>query len=177
MPVRVGWMAAALLAVFLFCADVRAAEVKIGVMNIQKIISLSDYGKAATNRFQARVKELDAKFKPEQENLIALQKDIEKKSSAWSDEVKADKAREFQKKQRELQGKVEDARFELKQMQDKELEPILKALLQPEGIVEQVGKEGGYTVILDAPRGGVAYANPAVDLSDTIIKRLNTTLK
>ena len=172
MPVRVGWMAAALLAVFLFCADVRAAEVKIGVMNIQKIISLSDYGKAATNRFQARVKELDAKFKPEQENLIALQKDIEKKSSAWSDEVKADKAREFQKKQRELQGKVEDARFELKQMQDKELEPILKAL---QDIVEKVGKDGGYTMIVEARTG--LYFDKSIDLSDTIIKRLNATLK
>jgi len=172
MPVRVGWMTVALLAVFLFCADVRAAEVKIGMMNIQKIISLSDYGQAATKRFQARGKELEAKFKPEQENLIALQKDIEKKSSAWSEEVRADKIREFQKRQRDFQVKTDDARFELKQMQDKELEPILKAL---QSIVEKIGKDGGYTMIVEARSG--LYFDQSIDLSDTIIKRLNSTLK
>ena len=173
MPVRVGWMAAVLLAVFLFCADVRAAEVKIGVMNLQKIIAQSEYGQAVRKRLEARGKELEAKFKPEQESLIALQKDIEKKSSAWSEDVRAEKIRQFQKMQRDFQVKTDDARFELKQMSDKETEPILKAL---QDIVEKIGKEGGYTLILEG-RGGVVYANPAVDLSDTIVKRLNATLK
>jgi len=172
MPVRVGWMVAALLAVFLFCADVRAAEMKIGMMNIQKIISLSDYGQAARKRFEARGKELEAKFKPEQDSLIAFQKDIEKKSSAWSDDVKAEKARQFEKMRRDFQVKTDDARFELKQMQDKELEPILKAL---QDIVEKVGKDGGYTMIVEARTG--LYFDKSIDLSDTIIKRLNATLK
>jgi outer membrane protein len=168
-------MVVALAAVFLFCADARAAEVKIGVMSLQKIISLSDSGQAASKRLETRGKELEAKFKPEQDALIAFQKDIEKKSSAWSDDVKAEKGRQFQKMQRDFQVKTEDARFELKQMKDKEMEPILKALLQPGGIVEKVGKDGGYSIILEAS-GGVLYANSSVDLSDTIVKRLNSAM-
>ena len=74
------------------------------------------------------MKELQGKFKKEQESLIALKKEIDKKSSAWSKEKKGEKVRELQLKQRELQAKSEDAQMELKQLQDKKLAPILKML-------------------------------------------------
>jgi outer membrane protein len=167
-----GWLAVALLAVLSFGVDVHAADVKIGVMNIQKVISQSENGQKAQKRFESRVKELQSKFKPEEEALIALRKDIEKKSSAWSEEVKSEKIREYQKMEREFRSKTEDARFEMKQMQDKELEPILKAL---QTIVEKIGKEGGYTMIVEMRSG--LYFDKSIDLSDTIVNRLNATLK
>ena len=104
--------------------------------------------------------------------MTTLQKEIEKKSSAWSEETKAAKMRDFQKMERELQAKTEDARFELKQLQDKELEPILKAL---EGVVVKYGQENGYTAIFDS-KNGVIYSNPSIDISDVIVKELNKSM-
>ncbi|MDP3478890.1 MAG: OmpH family outer membrane protein [Desulfoprunum sp.] len=151
---------------------VKAAEMKIGVMNVQKIIILCDAGKAGKTRFEGKMKELQGKFKQEEETLTVLQKEIEKKSSAWSEETKAVKVRDFQKLKREFQAKTEDARYELKQLQDKELEPILKAL---EGVVLKYGKENGYTAILDS-KNGVIYNDPAIDISDLIVKELNKSM-
>ena len=173
MSLRSCWLAVALLAVVCFCANVQAAEIKIGVFSIPKVLAESAYGQKIKQRIEGRAKELDAQFKPEQESLVALQKDIDKKSSAWSEEVKADKIREFQKKQRDFQVKTEDARFELKQMESKEMEPFFKALQE---VVEKIGKSGGYTMIVDA-RAGLLYFDKSIDLSDTIVKQLNATLK
>lgn len=168
------WMVALslLCAVCLAGAGQVFAETKIGVMNVQKIITLCDAGKDAKVRFEERMKELQGKFKTEQDELVNLQKEIEKKSSAWSEEKKTEKAREFQKLRRELQAKNEDANFELKQLQEKELQPILKAL---EGVVSEYGKKNGYTAILDA-KGGVIYSDKSIDISDALVKELNKAM-
>jgi outer membrane protein len=142
-------------------------------MNVQKIITLCDAGKSAKGRFEAKMKELQGKFQSEQDTLVNLQQEIEKKSSAWSEEKKTDKAREFQKLRRELKEKNDDANFELKQLQEKELQPILKAL---EGVVDAYGKKNGYTAILDV-KGGVIYYDKSVEISDEIVKQLNAAMK
>jgi len=149
-----------------------AAEVKIGVMNVQKIIVACDAGKEAKTRFEQKMKDLQSSFKEEETALKELQDEIKKKSSAWSEEKKAEKIRIFQKNGRELQAKTEDARFEMKQMQDKELEPILKAL---EKVVESYGKENGYTAIMDS-KSGVIYFDKKAEISDVIVQKLNEAM-
>lgn len=152
---------------------VSAAEIKIGVMNVQKVLVESVSGKAAKNMFEVKAKELKGKFEAEENALIALQQDIEKKSSAWSAEKKETEVREYQKKGREFQAKTEDARFELKQLQDKELEPILKTMQE---VVDAYGKKNGFTVILDS-KIGVLYYNNALDVSADLTKALDQAMK
>lgn len=168
------WMVALSLlsAVCIAGAGQAFAETKIAVMNVQKIITLCDAGKGAKVRFEARMKDLQGKFKGEQDELVSLQNEIEKKSSAWSEDKKTEKSREFQKLRRELQAKNEDANFELKQLQEKELQPILKAL---EGVVSEYGKKKGYTAIFDI-KGGVIYFDKTIDVSDALVKELNAAM-
>ena len=146
-----------------------AADAKFAVMNVQKIIVGCKAGKAAKERFDIKMKDLQSSFKDEENDLKELQAEIKKKSSAWSEEKKAEKVRELQKSGRELKAKTEDARFEMKQMQDKELEPILKAL---EVVVEKYGKDQGYTMILDS-KNGVLFYDKTIDISDNIVKLLD----
>ncbi len=151
----------------------RAEAQKIGVLNIQKVLLESSSGRKAKVIFEKRMNELQAKFKSEQDSLVALQQEIEKKSSAWSKDKKGEKIRELQLKQREMQIKSEDAKMELKQLQDKELEPILKML---ETVVTAYGEKNGYSVILDS-KVAVLYAAPSVDLSEKVQKELDKRMK
>lgn len=152
---------------------VQAETQKIAVMNIQKVLLESSAGQKAKAVFEKRMNELQAKFKTEQEELVALQKEIEKKSSAWSKDKRGEKVRELQLKQREMQVKSEDAKMELRQLQDKELEPILKML---QTVVNSYGEKEGYSLILDS-KVAVLYANPAADISEAVKKELDTRLK
>lgn len=151
----------------------QAEAQKIGVMNIQKVLLESSAGRKAKGVFEKRMKELQSTFKGDQDKLMALQKEIEKKSSAWSKDKKSSKIRELQKGQRELQVKSEDAKMELKQLQDKELEPILKML---QTVVDSYGQKNGYSVILDS-KVAVLYVDPAIDVSDAVKKELDKRLK
>ncbi|MFT5726243.1 MAG: outer membrane protein [Desulforhopalus sp.] len=171
--IKKSFQAVVIASVLLFAAQgAMAAELKLGVMNVQKIIVGCKAGKAAKERFDVKMKDLQSSFTGEEADLKKLQAEIKKKSSAWSEEKKAEKVREFQKSGRELQAKTEDARFEMKQLQDKELEPILKSL---EKVVEKYGKDQGYTMILDS-KSGVIFYDKTTDVSDSIMKLLDKAM-
>lgn len=160
-------------ALFIFgTQSAMAADIKLGVMNVQKIIVECKAGKEAKARFDVKMKDLQSTFKDEEADLKKLQAEIKKKSSAWSEEKKAEKVREFQKNGRELQAKTEDARFEMKQLQDKELEPILKSL---EKVVEKYRKDKGYTMIFDSKNGVISF-DPTIDISAAVVKLLDTAM-
>ncbi len=156
-----------------FLADgVYAADTTVAVLDMQKVLTASEAGKVAQEAMEQKMVELQEKFKKEEDTLLALQEEIEKKSSVWSEEKTQDKAIEFQKKRRDLRTKQEDANIELKQLQEKQLGPIIKEL---EKVVDKVAKEKGYTIIL--PKAAVVYAADSVDISDEVTKALNEMTK
>ncbi len=157
----------------LVCASSAFAQMKIGVVDIQKVVDSSAAGKIASTHLQKKKEALQKKLQTDQKALIDLKKEIEKKSSAWSEDKRAEMARDFQKKQRDLQSESSDARFELKQMWDKELKPIIESLRT---VIQTYGEKNGYTVILDS-KSGVPYYSPKIDVTSSIIKDLNTATK
>ncbi|WP_161629977.1 OmpH family outer membrane protein [Desulfogranum mediterraneum] len=153
-------------------SGVQAAEVKIGVINMQKVLAGSDAGKKAQATVSKKMKELQAGFKKDEQALLALQKEIEKKSSAWSDEMKQEKAIDFQKMRRDLGVKQEDANLELKKLREQEVGPIINKL---QGVVQEVAQEQGYTLII--PHNVVLFATDKIDLTATVTTALNKAMK
>lgn len=149
-----------------------SAELKIGVINVQKVLMTSVSGKAAKAKFDEKMIELQQKISVDETELKALQEEIEKKSSAWSEETKQEKIREFQRKQREFKAKSEDARFELKSLQDKELAPIAKAL---DTVIAKYGEANGFTLMIDS-RSGLVYFDSSIDISDKLVIELDAAM-
>ena len=147
-----------------------AAEA-VAVINIQKVLVESEAGKKAKDRMEAKVNELKAGLKNEEQALIALQKEIEKKASAWSEEKKVEKSREYKKKRLALSEKQEDANLEMKKLQDKYLTPIMKKL---ETIVRDVAKSKGYSVVI--PRNSVLFYDKKIDITADTTKALNASM-
>jgi outer membrane protein len=156
----------------LMSLQAQAEELKLGVMNVQRVLVGCAAGKAAKLRFDEKMQELQASLQGEEDALLEMQNDIEKKSSAWSEDTKQEKMREFQRKRREAQEKAEDARFELKTMQDKELDPILKTLEQ---VVKAYGEAHGYSLLIDS-RSGVLHVAQGIDITDKIIVELDAAM-
>ena len=161
-----------LLVSLLTSVPVFAASSKVAVINIQKVLVDSEAGKKAKAKVEKRMEELKTSFKKDEAALVSLQKEIEKKSSAWSEDKRKEKAREFQKKRQSLGEKQEDANLEMKKMQEKYLTPIMKKL---ETVVSEVAKDKGYSIVL--PRNGVLYAEKADDITAATTKALNAKMK
>ena len=150
----------------------RAAGTKVAVINIQKVLLDSSAGKKARSKMEKKMNQLKAGLKKDEDALIALQKEIEKKSSAWSDTKKQEKAMQFQKMRRDLGVKQDDANLTMKQLQEKNLTPIMKKL---ESIVTEVAKAKGYAIVL--PRNSVLYVDKSADITAAATKALNAKMK
>jgi outer membrane protein len=145
-----------------------AADRSIVVLDMQKALTDSEVGKKAQQAMEKKVAELQEKFKKDEEELLALQEEIEKKSSVWSEEKKQEKAIEYQKKRRDLRVKQDDANLELKQLQEQQLGPILKEM---EKVVADVAKKKGYKIIL--PKAAVVHTDESVEITTEITEALN----
>ena len=64
----------------------KAADTKIAVIDIQKVLVESKAGIKAKGKMEKKMEELKASLQKDENVLIALQKEMEKKAAAWSEE-------------------------------------------------------------------------------------------
>ena len=157
-----------------------AAGMKVATISLQDVLTQSKVGQSAQQQLQGKVQEFQDKFGKEQQDLEAQGAELEKKSSVWSKDILEGKQRDYQMKMREFKLKTDDAQFELKQMEKKIMEPILKDLHE---IIAEYGKKENYTLIFEntkkglQSRTGLLYATDEIDITKDILKLLDARTK
>jgi outer membrane protein len=152
---------------------IAAEKNQIVTVNIQEVLLGSTSGQAVKKVLEEKVVEFQKKFQTDQEEVDAMRAEIEKKSSVWSQQVKEEKERDYQKKVRELQLKSEDAQFELQQLEKQVMEPVAKELQK---VIAEMGEKNGYAMIIDS-RAGLLYFDKALDISEIVQKELDSRQK
>lgn len=156
----------ALIALLLLAAPA-LAETKIAYVDLQKALNLSKAGVAAKSEIAAQVKKYEAEFKAKQEDLKKLKADLEKQAVLLSDSAKAQKEHDFQQTVKELQRFQKDVKEELQLKDNEHTKRILNQLFE---ILQKLGKDGGYSMIVEKNEGAVIYADESIDLTDELIK-------
>jgi len=160
----------ALLAVLLLAAPA-LAETKIAFVDLQKALNLSKAGVAAKQEIGEQVKKYEAEFKLKQDDLLKLKGELEKQSVLLSDSAKAQKERDYQQNVKELQRFQKDVKDELEQRDAEHTKRILNEMYE---VLQKMGKDGGYTLILEKNQGAVIYGDESVDLTEQLIKAHNS---
>lgn len=156
----------ALIAVLMLAAPA-LAETKIAYVDLQKALNLSKAGVAAKSEIAAQVKKYEDEFKEKQESLQKLKTELEKQAVLLSDSAKAQKEREFQQNVKELQRFQKDVKEDLQLKDSEHTKRILNELFE---ILQKLGKDGGYSMVIEKNEGAVIYADESVDLTDELIK-------
>ncbi|AVD72037.1 OmpH family outer membrane protein [Desulfobulbus oralis] len=149
-----------------------AAELKVGVVNMQKVFSSSNAGRRAQNIIEQKAKSYEASFKKDKDALRAMRDEIDKKNSAWSNEVKREKITAFQKKSAELASKEREANMEIRKLQERHVQPVLKKL---EEVIQKEAKSGNYDLIL--PNNAILFAASQLDITDDVTRALDAAMK
>ncbi len=160
----------AALCVVSLSAQAQAPAVKLGVIDVQKIITDSASGKAAAAKLEQFGNELAAKIEPKREELAALGKKIADGQNALAEDRLKDMRQEYQSKQLALTRAGEDAQREFNQRQEEMLKEIERKVMP---VIQQVGQEGGYTLVLRKFDSGLVYAAEGIDITAAVISRLD----
>ncbi len=151
----------------LMAGPVLAQDVKIGFVDLQKALNLSESGQAAKEKIKVKVQGYDAEVKAKQDELKKLKEDLEKQAMLLSEEARNNKERDYQQKVKDYQRFTKDIQEELQQADADYTRKILEELFK---VVQQIGKEDGYTVILEKTESAMLYGDASVDLTDRVIK-------
>lgn len=158
-----------LCSVLLYVSPAGAAEaLKIGFVDLPRIFSESDAGKKARADIEAIEKSKKAVIEEKVNALKKIEEEAAKQSSVLSAEAKKAKEEEMEKLQRDVQRLVAEARTELQKKENELTNAILKDVSD---IVDAIGYEEGYAVILRSEV--VLSAKKELDLTGVVITRLN----
>lgn len=150
--------------------DASAQDVRIGVINLQRALNESNAGKKAKARFKEQIDRLQSDLEKRKNEVDALKDQLAKKALVMKDEERRNLEKEYQTKLREFERAYEDSQGEL-QFKDSELTRDLVKQLQE--VIQDYGRRGGYTVILEQAGGGLLYGAAHIDLTDAIIAEFN----
>ena len=154
-------------------APAPAAGIKIGVINVERLIQESALGKEAFNR----VKKLNDAKKEEGDKLSKELREMEQKladqGSAMADDKRDALQKSYQEKAIAFKRFQDDANRDLEAAQKKELSELERRVFP---IINQVGKEKGFTLILNKFQSGLVFVDDSVDITDEVLKVFNTTV-
>lgn len=153
------------------------AEDKMAYIDTDKIMMLSSETQEAQSILIQERQKWDKEINDLDVQLDQLYADYESKKMILSQSGKQEAEQKImdltdrrQAKVREIYG--EQGKFV--QKQSELLEPILKKL---QTVIEKVAVENNYTVIFDAAAGGLLYAKPNLDITDTILQELEKSVE
>lgn len=155
---------------------------KIGIINIQAAIASTAEGKKALADLQTKYQNRQQELVRQQQEIQALQDDLQKKATTLSEEEQIRLTRQLEEKQKLFTRSRED--FDSEEGADRQdaIQRIGKKMV---GAIQDYAKQSGYSLILDnqvpVVSGGqglsgqgqirIYYAGQEVDVTDEIVKR------
>lgn len=160
---RIAWMVS--LLTLLFVSQAVAADLKIGVIDFQRVLRESSGGKAAKADIEKKGKGLEASLVKKSKDLEAEKKKLEAEAMVMNAESRENKAREFKIKVMDFQALQKKSADDFKQYEGEVIRRVQKDVF---GLVETIGKKGNYTLILE--KSAALYSPSGIDITDQLIK-------
>jgi outer membrane protein len=137
---------------------------------LQRIANESAEGKAATAQIQALQQQKATELNDKNKQLQGIQAKLEKEASVMSVTAQSDLAKQAERLNTEIQRFTQDAQQELTELQE-QLRLQFEARVQP--VLDEVRQEKGLHFIFNGPDSGLVAADPGLDISLDVIKKLD----
>ncbi len=147
--------------------------VKIGVIEVQRIVQDSAMGKESLARVQKAQASKQEELAKRQKELRDMEQKIQDQNKSLSEEALDKLQKEYQSKALEMKRFQDDAQRELEEVQRKELGELEKRVMP---VIEQVSKEEGFQLVFNKFQSGLLFADPGVDITDKVITKFNSQI-
>ena len=153
-----------------FSLSALAAEMKVGVVDIQEVVDTIEDGKKAKQEFEKAILDRKKDLETKEKDFKKLAEALEKQKLALSQQALDEKRRDLEEKRNGLMQEQMNAQME---MQKKEMDLKGKLFTKVRTVVEKVGKDGAYALVLEKAEGGVFYFANTLDLTKKVIEEYN----
>jgi len=156
------------LAVFLSAPVWAQEKVRIAFVDMQRALNESQAGRKGREKLQAQLKKVEAEFLKEEQEVMRLKSDLDKRGPLLREEERRNLEKEFQRKYLAYQRNMRDSQEELRHREGEMAAEIIKELQKT---VAEVGRSEKLTLILE--RSQVIYSDQGLDITDKVIEIYN----
>jgi outer membrane protein len=149
-----------------------AQTLKIGYIDSIKIFAENKETQAAEATYRGDVQQWEAQKQRYEADLAKMGDELNAQSPMLSEEKKAERRLEFQRKMDEYKKFMEDTFGDngLAARRNKELtQPIVDKINK---LVETIAKEQGLTMVFDVANANIVYADKTLDLTELVLTKL-----
>ncbi len=164
LPVTVVGLAAVCLPAL---AQTPGPSPRIGYIDVQRVLARSAAGVAAREQLERDKAGMQREMEGKRKELEALRDEIEKKGPLMTADARREKQDQFERKRRDAARLADDFQKELEKKEAALLQRVLQDLT---GVIDKVGKDRGYYLIVEKRGASVLYAAPDADLTDEVIR-------
>jgi outer membrane protein len=147
---------------------------RFAVVDLQRCIKESIEGKKVFEKLKGEKDAMQKKLDIKQNELVKLKEELDKQSMMLSVDAQEDKAKDFQRKQRDFKYLYEDLTQELRKAEAEERRRLIKEL---ERVVLDIGKKENYLFVFERRSSGIMYMDNVIDITDKVIEAYDQTKK
>ena len=149
-------------------AAVHAQDLKIGYVNSERVLREAAPAKAAQAKLEAEFGKRDRELNDQAAKLKAAADKLDKDAPTLSEAERNRRQRELVEQDRDLQRKRREFQEDLNQRKNEELANVVE---RANRVIKQIFDTEKYDLIVQE---GVVFAGPRVDITDKVIRTLNT---
>ena len=161
------------LSIALATAAFGADGVKIGSVDVQKVLVLSEAGKEAKEQLAGRGNKYETEKNSREEELKKLKGELEKQNIILAEDARKAKEQLFMQKRKELDRFLKDAQEDLQAKNDELTSRLVEEIVK---IIQDYGKRNGYSFIF-IKNESMVFVDEKADLTDEILKAFNNSRK
>jgi len=147
---------------------------KIGVFDANRVSEETDEGKKIAAKLSAFGEKKKAELAAKDKEINDLRAQLDSQNLSLSPEKLQQMQKDVQRKGLELQQAQEAARsefqIEVSEAQNKFQEQLIR-------VINQFGRDEGFTLVLERSTGGVAFASESIDVTTAIVDKFNEIVK
>ena len=151
----------------LLTGAVYSEDLKVGAVDIQKAVNQCNAGKEAKQALTKEVERIQRLIAEKQKELQEMKELLEKQGLMLKPETRAEREKEYQTKLRDYQRWGEDSQNEVNQ---KRMEMERNIYIGLQKVIQKVGTDEGYTLILEKNENIVLFNSKSIDITDQVIK-------
>ena len=144
--------------------------IRIGVVDLDQALNSTDEGKKAREEMERKKREAEAKVQPMLDRYQQMQEELKSKRFVLSEDALFQKQLDLAELQNQIQTKLKELEGQLKVDQTRIEGPLLTKMNE---IVQGIGRDGGFTLILERNAPGVMYSREALDVTPQVIQKFN----
>lgn len=172
MLAKQNYLKAALISLIILVPSISfGADINIAIVDIERVLSESTPGKSAQKKYETEVGQAKKEIDSKRSQYEKLQESINNQKGSLSDSALLEKQEKLISLEKDIKRSFGDIQESLRRKNAQMVSELVKEL---KVVIQNLGKEKGFSIILEKGGQSVLYTDDSVDITEEVIKKFNS---